>query len=289
MRLNNLLLFTGTLFVSLFCRAGVDSNTTSREIINSMLQSIDRIQTLKYTFKSYERFGDETEYSEFDVKMSVNPFRVYMLTKSKRNQGVEVLYIHGQNNNKALVNAGKWLPNLWFSPYSSRMRERQHNTLLQSGFGTLATIVRAAVKRADNERPGEFGRYFRYEGDITWEGRPCYKLVIEDPEFQYVNYTVQEGEDINSIAARKMICGYLILEKNGLKNFDDLKPGMTVKIPTSYAKKTILYIDKATLLPIVQIMFDEKGQFERYEFHNLQINPALSEKEFTPDYEGYGF
>ncbi len=280
-----------TLLSSFFLRLNAAGNTniTSRDIINSMLLSIDKVKALKYTFKAYERIGSDTEYSEFDVKMSAKPFKVYMLTKSERNKGVEVLYVDGLHDNRALVNAGKLIPNLKFSPYSARMREKQHNTLLQSGFNTLATIVRNAIKRAETQRPGEFESFFKYEGEVSWEGRQCYKIVIEDPEFTYVEYTVKDGEDINTISERNMICGFLILEKNGIKNFDDLKPGMKVKIPTSYAKRTILYIDKANNMPVVQIMFDDKGQFEKYEFHKLQVNPAIAEIEFTPDFDGYGF
>ncbi|HXH18800.1 MAG TPA: DUF1571 domain-containing protein [Chitinophagales bacterium] len=256
-----------------------------------MLRAIDKTYTLSYTFKSYERLkGNKNFYTEMDVKMSVAPFKIYALTKSDPNKGVEVLLVSGQWENKALVNPGNWLPNVKLSPYGERMRENQHHTLYDSGFGLLSGIIRNAIKRADSEKPGQFETLFRYEGDVTWEGRQCYKVTIDDPTFTYVDYTVQPGDDADKIAKRNFICGYLILEKNpAVKDWESLKPGMKIKIPTSYAKKTILYIDKQTYLPIVQTMYDEAGQFEKYEFHNLKVNPVFKDIEFTPDFEGYNF
>jgi len=266
-------------------------NLSSRDIVTGMLGAIGQTRALQYTFKSYERLiGGKEFFTEMDVKTSLSPLKVYGLTKSDPNKGVEVLYIHGQWENKAMVNPGNWLPNVKLSPFGDRMRENQHHTLLDMGFGLLAGIIRDAMKRADQERPGEFDTYCRYEGDVAWNGRQCYKIVIDDPTFTYVDYTVQEGDNIDKLALRKFICGYLIIEKNpGVKSWDSLKPGMKIKIPSSYAKKTILYIDKENNLPIVQIMHDEVGQFEKYEFYNLKVNPAFKDNEFTPEFDGYDF
>ncbi|MDZ4847197.1 MAG: DUF1571 domain-containing protein [Chitinophagales bacterium] len=264
---------------------------TSREVITSMLSAIENVKGLKYTFKSYERLVTGKQFfTEMDIKANINPLKVYGLTKSDPNKGVEVLFLKGQWEDKAMVNPGNWLPNVKLSPLGDRMRENQHHTLMQAGFNFLGSIIKGAMKRADTDRPGQFDAFFKYEGDITWGGRQCYKISIEDPDFKYVEYTVQAGDNIDNLEVRKGICGYLIIEKNpAVKSFDGLKPGMKIKIPTSYAKKTVLYIDKQSNLPIVQIMSDEVGEFEKYEFHNLVVNPAFAADEFTPDFSGYDF
>lgn len=263
---------------------------SSREVITGMLSAIENVKGLKYTFKSYERINGKPFYTEMEMKASISPLKVYGYTKSEPNKGVEVLYQKGQWEEKAMVNPGNWLPNVKLSPLGDRMRENQHHTLLQAGFNFLGSIIKGAVKRADTERPGQFESFFKYEGDVTWGGRQCYKVTIEDPEFKYVEYTVQAGDNIDNLEARKGICGYLIIEKNpSVKSFDGLKAGMKIKIPTSYAKKTVLYIDKQNNLPIVQMMSDETGEFEKYEFHNLVVNPVFSADEFSPDFSGYNF
>ena len=262
----------------------------SRNLLQQMLQSIDNVKTLKYSFKAKERIEGKPFVTELDVKYNESPLRLYVYTKSEPNKGVEILYREGEWENKALVNPGKWLPNIKFSPYHPRLRKNQHNTILQSGFGMLRSIISDAMNRADRDAPEQFEEVFKIKGEITFQGKACYELEITDPEFAFVSYTVKDGEDINKIAYGRGISGYLIVQNNAsLDDFDDLEPGMTVKIPTSYAKKTILYIDKENNLPIVQIMFDEIGEFERYEFLNLKVNPSIKEIEFTKDFEGYKF
>ena len=264
---------------------------SSRDIITGMLGAIDNTRTLAYTFRSYERLKDgKNFYTEMVTKVNLSPLKVYALTNSEPNEGVEVLYVQGNWEGKAFVNPGNWLPNVKLNPFGGRMRENQHHTLLDSGFGLLAGIIRNAIRRADTEKPGQFDTYCRYEGDITWEGKQCYKITIDDPTFTYIDYTVQAGDDVDKIAKRNYICGYLIIEKNpAVKDLEGMNPGMKIKLPSSYAKKTVLYIDKQNNLPIVQLMYDEVGQFEKYEFHKLQVNPAFKDIEFTPDFDGYDF
>lgn len=263
---------------------------SSRDIVTNMLKSIDKAKTLKFNLKTRERFDKSEVYNELSVKMLTEPLKMYIYNIDGANKGVELLYVEGEHDNKAFVNPGKWLPNLKLDPYGSRMRKDQHHTIFNTGFGFLSTIIKGAESRAEALAPGEFDKYCSYEEDVTWDGKPCYKIIIMDPEFHYLDYIVQEGDNVDKIARKNLICGYLIIEKNGdVNGFDDLKPGMKIKVPSSYAKKTILYIDKSTFLPVVQIMHDEVGQFERYEFYNLKVNPTIKDTEFTKDFDEYKF
>lgn len=264
-----------------FFHASLPNAVTSRSIINNMLASIDKIPTFQFTLKSWERVGGKDNYSEVDAKLNVKPFKLYLNSKAEPNDGVQILYNEAEYGTKALVNPGSWLPNVKLDPFGSKMRKGQHHTIMNSGFTFLASIIRAAIVKADNEAAGEFEKHFVYEGDVVWNGRKCYKLVIDDPTFKYENHTVKAGETVESIARSKKICGFLIVEKNStVKDFDSLKEGQVIKVPSTYAKKTILYIDQQYNLPIVQIMHDEVGQFERYEFHNLVPNAKFSDSTF---------
>jgi outer membrane lipoprotein-sorting protein len=51
----------------------------------------------------------------------------------------------------------------------------------------------------------------------------------------------------------------------------------------------VLYIEKATFLPLFQKMYDEKGLFSQYEFYNLELNAPIAPEEFTRNYKGYSF
>lgn len=257
-------------------------SVSSRDLISKMLTSIDNAKTLQFTLKGWERIDGKDSYSEVDAKLNVNPFKVYLLSKAKPNDGVQIIYNAAEYGDKAHVNPGAWLPNVNLDPYGSKMRKGQHHTILNSGFSFLSKIIRAAVAKADNEAAGEFEKHFVYEGDVVWSGRKCYKVVITDPTFKYENYTVKSGETVDVIAKNRNICGFLIVEKNAdVDDFSDISAGQVIKVPTTYAKKTTLYIDHQTHLPIVQIMHDEIGQFERYEFHNIVVNPKFNESVFV--------
>lgn len=258
------------------------NSVNSRDLISKMLSSIDNTKTLQFTLKGWERVEGKDNYSEIDAKLHVNPFKVYILSKAKPNDGVQIIFNQAEYGSKAHVNPGAWLPNVNLDPYGSKMRKGQHHTILNSGFTFLAKIIRAAIAKADKEAAGEFEKHFVYEGDVVWNGRKCYKVVITDPTFKYENYTVKAGETVDVIAKNRNICGYLIVEKNkDVDDFADVSAGQVIQVPTTYAQKTTLYIDQQNHFPVVQIMHDEKGQFERYEFHNLITNPKFNDNIFV--------
>jgi hypothetical protein len=98
------------------------------------------------------------------------------------------------------------------------------------------------------------------------------------------------GEDLNSIARKLNISEYAILERNDEIDFyDDIIPGQEIKVPSSYAKKMILYIDKEYMLPLVIKVYDDRGIYEQYAYKNFVLNPGFKEGEFQSDYLEYGF
>ncbi|MEX0813608.1 MAG: DUF1571 domain-containing protein [Chitinophagales bacterium] len=290
----NLLIFSLVFFCFSVHFIQAQDQPTGQELLNKMLQSIKKVNTLTYTLKAWERLdnGSKTQYNEMLTHFQKQPLRIYVKNFSPPNEGVEVLYKENELDGKALVNAKKWLPNLKLDPYGSQLRKDQHHTIFNTGFEYLGGIVTKALNRAAKEAksPDEINQVFVYDGDVTWNGISCYKIVLYDPTFTYEDYVVKPGDNLNTLADRRGINAYLVIDKNdNVKWFDSFPEGEQVKLPTSYAKKTILYLDKSNMLPIVQIMHDEKGQFEKYEFHDLKVNPQFAPDQFSEDYSAYGF
>ncbi|HIA36421.1 MAG TPA: LysM peptidoglycan-binding domain-containing protein, partial [Flavobacteriales bacterium] len=103
-------------------------------------------------------------------------------------------------------------------------------------------------------------------------------------------YTVKKGQTILDIAEERLINEYMIVSVNpGVDDYNDVSEGQKIKIPVVYVKKSILYIDKINYLPIKQVMYDDKGLFEEYEFLNLKVNSTIYEEEFTEGYKDYNF
>lgn len=262
----------------------------ARTIVINTLKAIDAHTGCTYTMRSEERLVNMKtglRGGEIFTKINVKPRKVYLKMVADPNKGTEILYVEGEREGKVVVNAGKMIPTLKLKPTSSLLTKDQHHTSLSSGFSIVGKIMGEAMKKADAQ--GKFDEVFKYAGDVTWQGKSCYKLVIEDPTYKYVDYTAKKGETMYTVALKFLIPEYSMVETSGVKNFEEDLGGKTLKIPNNYAKKTVMYIDKETNFPIFQELTDDKGIFERYSFFNLVVNPTFKADEFTEDFPEYGF
>ena len=257
-----------------------------KQIVEKMILSIEGIKTLQYTLLQNERIKGTMVAGKQDVKLAVKPFKVYIYSHVP-NEGAEVLWVTGKNGGDALVNPGSFpYINLNLDPYGSLMRNDQHHTLHRTGFHYLKGIIEFALDTAGVD----FGKYFSCEGVVQVGSRSCYKMVIEYDEFNYINYSVKKGQTVLDIAEERLINEYMIVSVNpGIDDYNDVVEGQKIKIPVVYVKKSILYIDKINYLPIKQVMYDDKGLFEEYEFLNLKVNPTINEEEFTEGFKDYNF
>jgi len=254
-----------------------------KEILQNTIASVEKIRTIKFHLKVNERFKGKIISSESQIKINDSPRKVYIYLK-----GPEVLWLEGKNNGNALVNPGGFpYMNLNLDPFGSLMREKQHHTIHEAGFDYFADIIKNSISMAGNE----FDNYFKCTGIITFDEHECYFITAEYSDFKYVDYTVQTDETLVTIGKKLKVCDYMLLELNSDKvsNFHDVKPNQVIKVPNVYGSKMVLYIDKELLVPRVIKVYDEKGLFESYEYHDLQLNPKISEEEFTKDYKEYGF
>lgn len=259
--------------------------STAKQILDRMLANIENVKGLKYTIKVYERVNGNITSSENNVKMYVEPFKVYLSTVAP-SPGVQILYINGQNNGKALVKPNSFpYISLDLDPYSSLLVKSNHHTLNEMGFNYFADVITYGM----NKNLKSFDEIFKYKGSTTWEGRPCHVLNIEYPDYKHVSYTVKPGENVISIAKSLRVGEYKIKEINNLKDYNSVKTGQVIKVPNVYAKKTVIYVDKVSGLPVVLSMYDEIGLYEKYEYRNLVVNPQFATNEFSKSCPGYSF
>jgi outer membrane lipoprotein-sorting protein len=278
-------------FISLTMSAASPTASQTRQIVDNMLATIAKHQGAEFNMAASERLvGKPGSYNQMSMftKVNVNPLKIYAKVLSDPNKGTELLYVTGQRDNKIRVNPGKFLPTLTLAPTSNLLSKNQHHTLLTSGFMIVHRIVADGVKRADAK--GKFDDVFKYDGEVTYQNKKCYKIVIDDPSFTYTTAVGLAGENVNTLAKRLLVSEYHIMELNpSFRNLDDNVAGKTLKVPTSYAKKSVLYIDEATNIPVYQEMSDEKGIFEKYEYSNVVFNPAYKADEFSEKFSEYKF
>ncbi|MES2681789.1 MAG: DUF1571 domain-containing protein, partial [Bacteroidota bacterium] len=215
-----------------------------KEIVFKSLKAIKEVKGLKYHLKITERGKKGYNYYESAVKFNRNPRLIYLYIK-----GIEVLWLQGKNDGRALVKPNSFpFFNLNLDPMGNLMRQDQHHTLNEMGYDYFAGIIQHTVDKLGDK----FESYFELAGEERLNGRPCYKININNRDFGYTDYTIGEGESITSIARKFYIAEYMILEKNPKFNdyFDILKKGQIIKIPTWYAKTVTIYIDELYHLPI---------------------------------------
>ena len=253
------------------------------ELMEKSLKSIREIKGLKYHLKITERGKKGFNNYESSVKFIRNPRQIYLYIK-----GIEVLWVQGTNNGKALIKPNSFpYFNLNLDPMGDLMRQDQHHTLNEMGYDYFAGIIQHTIDKMGDK----FSDVFHYVGEERINNRPCHKIIIDNKDFKYIPYTIGDNESITSIARKFYIPEYLILERNpSFKDyFDLLKKGQVINIPNWYCRYVVLYIDQLYLVPISIKVVDDRGLFEEYNYHSLQVNPEFAPNEFKRDFKGYGF
>jgi LysM repeat protein len=158
--------------------------------------------------------------------------------------------------------------------------------MFQLGFAYPGDLINDAY----NKYKSKAGEYSTYGGIIKWDNRDVYKITLDNKEYKIKDYTVLAGEDLIKIARKLKLDEYNILELNpSISSYTSVKAGQVIKIPETFTKLVIMYVDTKNFLPVYQKMTDLKGMVGEYEYHDLIVNPAISDEEFTKGFKEYSF
>lgn len=264
-------------------------NTFSQNAVsisNKMFENAKKVNTVTFKIVSKERFGSEYKLVEAYFKKQSSPLRIYY-KQLKPNFGAEVL-INEKYSKKALVNPNSfpWI-NVALDPMSKSLRDGQHHSIYDAGFDYFIKILSNLFEKNKND----LENLVSFKGEITYNNIKCLKIELNNPSFQIVKYTVHGNYTVNSLASKLNICDYHIIERNeAFKEYsDNITNGTILNVPSDYAKKLVLVIDKITFLPVYMEIYDDKGLFEQYQFNEVKINPELSENDFSETNKEYGF
>ena len=263
----------------------LSASENANMLLEDMQKAIDQSQALTFTIKAWERFEGKMHFTENDVRMQVNPFRIHLKMRSP-DKGVEVLFSEGQRNGMALVHpAGFPYVNVKLDPYGSRMRKGQHHTIFESGFGYLGSIIREnRTSYANEQNWAEVS-----EGHMI-TGRSCTMVTLHNRGYGWIDYSPAAGETLLSLGRKRFLPEYVILERNSsVEDFGKLSPGKSIRIPNNYASKVVLYLDNQSKLPIQQEIYDDQGLFEKYLYERINQQPDFAENEFQANCPRYGF
>jgi len=241
------------------------------------------MKTASYELYVCEQIDNDLKCSSCEVKLSVNPFQLYLKVISP-DSGTEVLYTGLEK--KALVNPSSFpFINMYLDPYGKLMRRGQHHTIMNSGFSNFKSIIEKFLPLISKN----IERSLFLLGDSEINGRIYTHIRILNPEFKKLKYIIKEGETIQSVSDSLGLNAYWIFKENRLKDLFSTNIGDEIVIPNSYAERVDIWIDKETGLPLIQKVYFNEELYEHYEFRNIKINKKFSSLEFSPDYDDYGF
>ena len=260
------------------------------DLMRRMLATVGQVQTATYRLVKSERIAGKSSIDEGTVKLQNKPLKVY-IRNVRPNPGREVLYVTGFNGGKALVNPASFpYVNVSLDPLGTRIRQNQHHTIHDVGFRRIVDVIARQMREQADELP----KLLRLDPSAaTFDNRPCWSVKMDDPRFKFVPYTIKSGgETLDQLGQRLGVSEFMIGEK--LPGFDGdytrtLPAGQVIQVPTTYARRTTVLIDKVSTLPVSIAIYDDKGLFEQYEYHDLKPNAAFRDNEFTPEFKGYGF
>lgn len=284
----------------LFCLMGLTSFSTvmgqatavattpskARLIVDEMSKAMDKVVTCTGRVKRLERIDGQMESGDLRFRVNSKPRKIYVYNIAP-DEGAELLWVDGWNNNKVFVHPNKfpWV-NVSLSVNSGELTDKQHHNLMAVGFDYTNGIVKHLLQKYGHE----FDKHVSYGGQQKYYGKMMDVIKIKYANYKIENYTVQSGDDLFKIDAKLKVPAYKLIELNpDVEDFTDVKAGQVIKVPNVYAPEIVILVDPDLHLPIVQIISDEKGMFEKYEYSELKINPRFSTMEFNEDNEEYGF
>jgi len=253
------------------------SESEANLVFNRLVKSVNSIQTMKFTLSNEERIGKSMMKGTQQVSMNIDPFQCH-ITMIEPGKGEELVYAGKKYDYKAVYEpSGFPYFQIELDPYGPLMRKNNHHTIFDLGYGKMMAILQFHM------RPGDYNMKV---SEILRGDKEVYKIEIEFINFKYYTMKVDRVEKLTAIAKRLYLNDYMLSELNDIDLWDDLKVGSMIKVPNSYAKKIELYIDKANGLPLSQVVYDELGVYEKYDFSNLKINISIPEKRFESEMLG---
>lgn len=262
--------------------AGVD-------YLSNMVNSIETMQSFSGEMIGHERVDGEIHRAHSRMIIEFNPRKLYAQTISEDGSpGTEILYRTGVNDSKVLISPdGFPYVNVSLSPFSSFMRNGRHNTILEAGGTYLSQVINTMLTSLDS---AALEQSIRFDSTIQFNGRTCYQVTIQNDDYSYTPYIIKEDENLRDIALKHNVSEYKLIECNeNIDDFNDGSTGETIRVPTSYSKRTVLYLDTNHFMPWFMANYDDLGLYSSYEYKQIEINPVITEQTFNPDNPAYGF
>ncbi len=270
MILKNTLKFAAILTLGLFFSNSVSAQDPI-DLLKKFDAAVNKYDRLQYVQTSKERLKKGLTDQDMDMWVQEGSVKkVHSIVRQP--EAAKLWYRQGENKGKVVTHvAGLALP-----PLNKRFMANSQHPIYRAGFKRTRDIIMDTYKM----RGDDPNITYKLNGSVTFDGRDCYSITIEDAAFSTTDYKVKAGDNLLKIAEAKAVAEQRIMELNGLTSYLSIKEGQTIKIPTSYFKKVITYLDKSTHLPLYIKVEDDKGLLAEYGHYKLDISGSFSDDVF---------
>lgn len=269
--------------------AAFDSTASSapkNEPLKIFWSTIDKLEAentiiFQMKFVEFEASG-EKECKEGYFKLRKKPFEFYYRQDSPQ-KGLELLYAEGTNSNKVLIHRNGF-PWITFSldPLGNIMLKESRHPIFEAGYWYLAEVVKFITSVNKDAT-------ITYEGEDATLGVECLRYVVDNPSYKLLTYSTKKGETLYSIAKSKHLYLYSLRMLNPEVDPNCLAEHTLLKIPSSYARKMVMLIEKDNRTPLKIQVYNEQGIMEEMLFTNVITNPPLSSDDFNRNNSTYSF
>jgi Protein of unknown function (DUF1571). len=253
------------------------------KIFWSTINKLQTENTISFQMKFFEvEPSGETNCKIGYFKVQKSPFEFYY-RQDVPQKGLELLYAEGANNNKVLIHKNGF-PWITFSldPLSSIMLKESRHPIFEAGYWYLAEVVKYII--ANNKDAS-----LTYEGEDSSLGVDCLKYIVDNPSYKIQSYRTLRGETLYSIAKSKRLYLYTLRVLNPNIDFNCIPSNTLLRIPTSYARKMVVLIDKTNRIPLKIQIFNEIKLIEEMVFTNVNDSVTLTPSDFDKNNSLYSF
>ena len=256
------------------------------EVLQKVFEVHSSIQSVQLDLLMNERMDGKMVKTHNFIKAQVHPERIYMYQQSPVN-GLEVLYPSTKENTKALVYPGTFpWKTLQLDPLGYVMRKDFHHSIFKSGYGFIMGVLEHLFEKYSDQ----IQQMAKIEAIVKYDGILCYKLIVENPHFNWGTYNVDAPVQLETLARQLHLSDYMIKANNPVLSYGKpIEAGTMLNVPSDYGKTFVLYVSKETFLLIGLKVYDDKGLFEEYTYRNVKLNPSFTELDFSSENPAYNF
>lgn len=243
----------------------------AQDILGRMHQNIHSISAHSYRLDLKERKLDQSYHQgQMLIRVRNKPLQVWaeLLGPEK---GPLVAYDASQDAEEATITPKQWLP-------AVKIKGNIHGDILRRGHYAISetslSYFDEIISRSEDyfQLKGNYDHSVRYAGTLSIGRQVCHKIELIDHEYHIRNYQVKAGENLIEVSKKLLIPAFKIRELNPrIDSYHEELEGQSIRVPSFYGKRCVIYIDSEQYLPRRMEVYDEKGTFEAYNFLDIEV------------------